>query len=345
MNVLSRRAGARAGVVAAALLAVGAVAAPAYADDTADLEITFTGTTIAADASGKFGAVSLVNHGPSAASGILVTLDVSALDKTKVTVDETGCDPEAGGKILCGIEGDVIANGADVDWFFPLVKATGATGAAGKVTATIEAETTDPNPANNTVTVDVSVGGSGADLSVVAPDVYQWDATNKEYTNKPVVPGGTSRVLVFVENDGDQTATGIKLTITLPAHVTFTETEPDCTHKVGDSTTTCEYADAELIPADQDKDPAAAPYSWGGFWWSVKVADDVASPSTLTGGTATADAMAVPAAAPMLLKSVPTPPENFIPGTEVKDVDPTDNTDDFSVFVANDLPPASGGGG
>jgi hypothetical protein len=121
----------------------------------------------------------------------------------------------------------------------------------------------DPNTANNSVTVDVTVDGHGPDLGVLAPDVYQLDE-NGDFTDKPVHPGGTTEVWVFVINQGDVLANGIKITVKLPAHVTFTETEPACTHVVGDSQTTCAYSGVVLIPADQDHDPGE-PHSFAGL--------------------------------------------------------------------------------
>jgi hypothetical protein len=328
----------RLGVGATALLAAGAFASPAYADTTADLEIKVTGTTIAAGADGKFTSVSLLNHGPSDAAGILVTLDISGLDQTKVHLNEDGCDPPADGKILCGIEGDLIANGQDIDWLFPLEKVAGATGSAGQLTATISHEGTDPVPGNNSVTVDVNVGGAGPDLFVIAEDVYAVDDAG-DYTEEPVAPGGESVLWVYVENDGDMTANGVKMQINLPEHVSFAQAEPDCTHAVGDAATTCTYTTAVLVPAKEDTNEGDESFSFGWFFFPVTVAEDAPSPATLKG---VASAQALPADPQPALLSKTAPPANMTEVGPEADVDPSDNTDDFTVFVGK--PGGSGGG-
>src|SRR4051812_40997214 len=92
----------------AATLTAGALAAfgsPAYADDTADLAVTLSGTTLAATTSGKISDVTITNHGPSAAAGVVVVFDVSALDSDRVKFevpDAKACET-AGDKVSCGV--------------------------------------------------------------------------------------------------------------------------------------------------------------------------------------------------------------------------------------------------
>jgi hypothetical protein len=339
---MTRKSLVRLGVGATALLAAGAFASPAYADTTADLEIKVTGTTIAAGADGKFTSVSLLNHGPSDAAGVLVTLDISALDQTKVHLGEEGCDPPAEDKILCGIEGDVIANGQDIDWTFPLEKVPGATGSAGQLTATISHAGEDPNPANNSVTVDVAVGGNGPDLLVIAEDVY---AANEQgvYTGEAVAPGEDSVLWVYVENDGDTTANGVRMQIDLPEHVSFAEAEPDCTHAVGDGATTCIYETAVLVPVKEDTDENDEIFSFGWFFFPVTVAEDAPSPATLK-GVASAEALPADPQVTTLSRTAAVPPVNMTQEGPA-DVDPSDNTDDFTVFVGEVSGSGGGSGG
>lgn len=341
MNVRWRQAGIAA-VAAAAFLGF---ASPAYAADSTDLAVDITGTTIAADASGKFGTLKLKNNGPGALSGVDVTFDISQLTTSKVKLDLPAVCTHEPTKIVCGLPDDALPPaGGSIDVDIPFEREAGATGDAGKLTISATHAGTDTDPANNSKTVDVKVGENGVDLGVIAPDVYQVDADD-QITNKPINPGGESLVWVFVGNQGDATADGIKLAITLPAHVTFTEPEPDCTHTAGATTTTCEYDDVTLVPEDQDtkEDDDIRSSLW--FFFPVKVAEGAPAPSALTGGVATADAIEIVVPTPDVAKAaaVNTVPRNATeepPAPEFKDVDPSDNTDGFTVFTAK-----AGGGG
>ena len=66
------------------------------------------------------------------------------------------------------------------------------------------------------------------------------------------------------------------------------------------------------------------------FFFEVKVSEDAVGPAALTDGVATAEAVLLEdlAAAPAAL------PRNFSRSQGIIDVDETDNTDDFTVFVA-----------
>jgi hypothetical protein len=326
MNVRFRRGWVRTGVGAAALLAAGAFAGPAYADTTADLEIKFVGTTIAPGSDAKFGSFSLVNHGPSAAAGIVLTFDISALDTTKVELD---VPPECTGTttVVCPAPPEfTVKSGEDFDGLWLLIKQPGASGDAGQLTASVSHAGTDPVAANNTVTVDVKIADSGGpDLATAALDVYKDtdDAPGEPGPDQPIPPGGTSNLWVFVINQGDAAANGVKMSITMPEHVSFTEPEPDCTHSVGSSTTTCEYDTVVLTPEGDD--------SLGIFFFPLKVAASAPGPVVLPGGLVTVEAMQQTAAA-----AAGALPRNFTRVTpqDLKDVDPSDNTDEFSVFVA-----------
>ncbi|MDG4821617.1 LPXTG cell wall anchor domain-containing protein [Asanoa sp. WMMD1127] len=331
---LRNRALLRAGVAAAAAVAAStAFAAPALADDTADLGIKLEGTTIAANAQGKFAAVSLSNAGPSDARGILVTIDVSKLDTTKVELVGGACGEPENGKILCGLVSDTITAGAEYDWDFPLVKKDGATGKAGTVTVTIEHDGTDENSKNNSATADVVVSeDSGADLRVWSPDVYGFDPETKGYTEEPVAPGGESRVYAEVLNLGDMTAKGLAFKVSLPQHVTFTEPEPECDFSADKRVATCDYTDFTLKPfAPEDEFNSR-------FYWAIKVDENAPAPATLHGSVTVAAIDEVEVENPPTVRSPKAAdlPENF------KDIDKTDNTDEFGVFVAE--PGGSGGG-
>lgn len=331
---LRNRALARTGAAVAGFVVASSVfVAPAFADTTADLGITIDGGTISVDSDVKDIAVSLTNAGPSDATDILVVLDVSGLLKDKVSVSSEGCDPvDEEGHILCGIEGDKIPVGVDIDWFFELSKVAGATGSAGSITASIFHGGDDNNAKNNSFTREVTVGEQGVDLGVWAPDVYQWDDAAKFFTLEPIAPGGESLVYVEVINYGGATAQGFKIDLQLPEHATLTEPEPDCVFSADLTSASCEYEELSL-------EPYATSSKVHQFVWPIKVAAD-APGEPLVGGNVTVDAMGIKKVEEPTLtrKSNVAPaelPEHF------KDVDATDNSDDYTVFVAD----TSGGGG
>ncbi|MCW6004750.1 LPXTG cell wall anchor domain-containing protein [Micromonospora sp. CPCC 205371] len=330
----------RVGLAAAVgLLAGGAFAIPAYADAAADIEVKIAGTTIAAGAPGKAGQLSLVNHGPNDAAGVTVTYTVTGLDTTKVTlVGLDHCDDESAGTIVCRLDPDVVKAGQDRDLALLLVPKADATGDAGEITVSVAADTADPVPVNNTATAAVAVGGEGADLRLYAPDVYQ-DET--EWT-EPIPPGGTGTVWAYVQNQGDTPVTGITVTVLLPEHVWFTETLAGCTYYAPQRRAVCSREDVVLVPAHQD-DPEDEedPPSSGWFFWRVKVAANAPGPTALTGGTITAAPMEAGLTA---ARAAAIAPGDFFTaeaplGIEI-DVDPTDNTDEYTVFVAAKTTPS-----
>ncbi|NGM12635.1 cell wall anchor protein [Verrucosispora sioxanthis] len=338
--IFRNRAAAYLGAGAAGVLAAGAFAAPALADDSADLAIKATGTTIAVGAPGKDASVSLLNKSKVDAKNVLVALDVSKLKTDLVDIDETGCNPREDGWILCGIEGDTIRAGEDVDWFFPLTRKGKEVGPAGSITAVILHGGEDPDESDNVVTVDVKVEGTGPDLTVVADDVRKAVKVEGGTITEvgDLYAGNTGQLIYGAFNQGDQAARGLRIEVQLPKGATFAEKEPDCTYNAAMTSLTCEYDKAVLIPAAQDTDGDDL-FSGARFYNLVKVADGV-KPSSLTGGKVTIDSLSVQEA-PSILRSAATSalPENAT-GVAGNDVDPSDNTDDFAVVVA-----AKGGSG
>lgn len=330
----------RVGMAAAVgLLVGGAFAAPAYADAAADIEVKLAGTTIAAGAPGKTGHISLVNHGPNDASGVTLTYTLTGLDTTKVAlVGLDACDDNGAGTVVCELDTGVVKAGQDRDLPLQLVPEAGATGGAGEITVSVAADTADPVPANNTATAAVAIGDEGVDLRLFAPDVYLEDTEG----SKPIPPGGTGIVWAFVQNQGDTPVTGITVTIALPQYVWFTETQAGCVYYQTTRRAVCSRADVVLVPAHQD-DPEdeADPPSSGWFYWRVKVAADAPGPKALTGGTLTAAPIGAGVTA---ARAHAVAPGDFFTttaplGIEI-DVDPTDNTDEYTVFVAAETSPS-----
>ncbi|HEX5541768.1 MAG TPA: LPXTG cell wall anchor domain-containing protein [Micromonospora sp.] len=335
---------ARVSAGAVGLVAAGAFAAPALASDVADLAVEAAGGTIAADASGKFSKVTLINRSEDVdAAGILVTLDISKLDQNKVKFADKDCGKPENGLVFCGIEGDVIPAGARVDWLFPLERVAGATGDAGKITVTIKHDGTDPNPKNDSVTLAVKVGDSGPDLMILADDVDQVVEVNsngKLQFKGALKPGDTTSLLYYVANHGDQAASGVKITIKLPEGVTFTEVEDDCEYAEDNRSAVCTYENLPLIPADEDKSDKDEIYSAAGFYNLITVGSDVTAPAKLTGGTVSVEPLVSRATLNALSATAPELPKG-VEGMSAADVDASDNVDGYTVMVAK----AGGGGG
>jgi LPXTG-motif cell wall-anchored protein len=312
----------------AGLLAAGAFALPASAaDPSSDLAVSFTGTTLSANTNGKQSKVTITTNGPDKPTGLALTVDFSALDDSKVAFDSDGCTV-ASKVATCPIPDDAVPPaGGKLDLPIALVRQPGASGAAGSLTIAVSSALADPMVSNNVITLPVSVGDPGADLLTVAYDVYK--VPGPEQTDpEPVPPGESSVLFGFVENQGDLTAKGVKIVVNLPEHVTFADEEPDCTYSADNRVATCLY-EVDLTPKSFNID-----FSTLAIFWPVTVAADAPGPVALTDGLVTADAAAV---APPEVPEVRALPKNLKWSSPDKvegvDVDDTDNSDAFTVFV------------
>lgn len=331
MNVRTR-ALAYAGAAAAGLLAAGALAAPALAAGQTDLSLTLSGTTLAASTSGKVGFATVTNKGAETATGIVITFDLSELDTGVVDLPVPA--PEAceqdGSKITCGVAD--LKPGENADLSFELIRE--GDGTPGKLTATVSHAGEDPEAGNDSATATVTVSeDNGPDLTVFVPDV----PLDAEGQTGAVAPGEQTELGYVVANFGDQAVQGLKLTIQLPQHVTFVEQEEGCEYTADNRQATCAY-DFVLIPADEETGEEG-PFSAAGFVNLIKVADDAPAPAVLDGGLVTAEGTAVEAPQMAARRAAPALPEG-VEGLSAKDVDESDNSDEFSVHVAG-----SGGGG
>lgn len=316
------------------LLTAGVFAAPALAASTADLELRVSGTTIAVGAPDKDGVLKILNHGPDDATGVALLYDVSQLDATKVQLAGLdACTDVGGGQFLCGIDPDLVKANTDERLAVQLVKTPAASGAAGAITIAVQHAGTDPTLANNTVTVPVTVSGTGPDLRTLALDVYQESTEQTE----PVPAGGTARVWAFVQNQGDATTQGLTATVTLPPSVSFAETLAGCAYN--GQTATCTRNDVSLVPAHQD-DPENEddPPSSGWLFWNVKVAA-AAKVGALTGGSVSVAPIAVPSVLSAPVAGRVGFSQVGPAGIEL-DVDPTDNVDAYTVFVGAAVSPS-----
>ncbi|HYN95566.1 MAG TPA: LPXTG cell wall anchor domain-containing protein [Pilimelia sp.] len=318
---------------------LGLAAGPAYAADSADLEVRLSGTRLAATASGKVFNVTLTNKGPGVASGVQVEFDLSELEQDNVRFevpDNDACETE-GTTVTCGVI-DVKA-GQSLDLGAVLTRVAG-TGAAGSITVSVAHAGTDAVAGNNSTEATVSVGGSGADLYAYAPDVPVDPRTGRPGT---VAPGGTASLHYEIGNQGDEAVDGIVLSIRLPGKVTFVQEEEGCEYNAAKTVATCTYEDLPIIPADDDTVEDDDNFSAWDFVNIVKVGSDAAAPSTLKGGVVTVEGLVNEETGPAIQRrAVANAPRNAT-GARAAEVDITDNSDEFSVYVA--LPSSGGGGG
>jgi hypothetical protein len=219
-----------------------------------------------------------------------------------------------------------------------LTRKTG-TGEAGTLTVKAAHQGTDGKPDNNSATADVVIGETGPDLYAYAPDV-PFDLKSGRVVGA-VEPGGTAKLYYEVGNFGDVAVTGIKLTITLPKHATFAEVEPDCEYNSANSMATCTYEKLPIVPADDDTDENDDIFSAVQFYNVLKIAADAPAPSSLTGGQVHVEPIVAGEEVPNVERRAVTALPRNATGTEAKDVDETDNTDEFVIHVAK----SDGGGG
>lgn len=328
MRTSTSRTLARLGFGAAVVAGSGLFALPAHAAGGADLAVSFANTTLAADADGKFGKLTVTNNGPDGATGAAIAIDVAGLDATKVEVQLAPSCATAGSITTCQLADDELPQaGGSVDLPIPIAKKPGASGAAGSLTVTVTS-TADSNSANDAATATLTIGAeSGVDLLTVADDVHAVDENN-EPTTDPVPPGGMSSVFAVVVNQGDYAAVGLNLVVSLPEHVTFAGPEPDCVYSVDNRVATCSYEDLTLQPFGSDPDEAFV-----AFYWPITIGADAPGSGVLPDGLVTADAILEgrPGSGdvPQIL------PRNAKWGAraDLADVDALDNSDGFVVFV------------
>jgi uncharacterized repeat protein (TIGR01451 family) len=164
------------------------------------------------------------NNGPSAATGVTVTDTLpSGVTYQSATPSQGSCS-QASGTVTCTLGS--IANGASAT---AQIKVT-APAAGGTITntASITGAQSDPTSANNTASAQSTVTPS-ADLALTKTD-----------SPDPVLVGGTLTYSLSAHNNGPSGATGVTVTDTLPAGVTYQSATPSqgsCSQASG--TVTC----------------------------------------------------------------------------------------------------------
>jgi hypothetical protein len=338
---------------ATAVLAAGALAlsaTPALAADV-DFGLTLTGTTIAADATGKLGTIGVTNNGTTKPEKVELVFDLSKVDDSKIEVTLAehgeGCR-YAGDIVTCEVDEYYIPGpGKTSELGLPLTRQPDATGAAGKITITVKVEG-DSNKSNDSKTADINVGKNGVDLTVIAPDVTGVNQETGEPTDKDVKPGEIAVAWAFVWNQGDRIADGLRVEVKLPKDVTFADKEEGCTYAADNRSVKCDYEEFSLLPGDQDG--GTGEDSSAGFFFPVQVAADAKGPVALKGGEVTITAIEQISVSATKKQAkpksvVPANAKRLTAAQAALEVDATDNSDAFAVLVAGPTGGSGGGNG
>jgi uncharacterized repeat protein (TIGR01451 family) len=149
--------------------------------------------------------LTVVNNGPSAASGVILT-DILPGNVTLISANSTQgiCDDPVAGQVVCNL--DTIGSGGSET--VTIVVIPGDVDNLNNQ-ALVSADTHDPVPANNSDTADTTVLES-ADI-----------ALTKSGEPTLVYAGESLTYTLTVVNSGPSTASGVVLTDTLPGNITF----------------------------------------------------------------------------------------------------------------------------
>ncbi|WP_434742529.1 hypothetical protein [Micromonospora sp. SH-82] len=336
---------------AAVLLAAGIVAglgAPAYAASTeTDLSLDVVGTRLADEAPLKLAFAKITNRGKNTPTALSVSIDVSKVDIRYVLAAPAGTDCEIEGseermaRWTCAVPADELPGpGETLDLPIVVFKFGERKGAySAPVTVTISSPD-DTDTSNNRRTAKLELTKkSGPDLFVLADDVKQSvEVKGGELRVLGDLHAGETGVLTYFGlNQGDEAAAGLRVRVTLPKGVTFTETDENCEYDADRTSAVCTHRNLPLAPFHSDDEGDAEGY---GFLHLLTVAKGVKAGS-LSGGEVTVEPLAgelrTATAKPKSL------PKNVTVLTDVEDIDASDNTDSYAVIVA--ARGGDGGGG
>ena len=307
---------------------------PAGEGDAHNLVITAHGTTVTAGGGGKVGILSIYNQGPNNVVDAGIDFDLGALDTDKVDFTlQTNDKCRAPGKT--GIACASIGERTTLDLVFSLTPAAGAEpGPAGTITAVITDSLHDGLDGDaHVLTFPVAVSAGGADLLVWAPD----QPFHEDGTVGKIKRGEDGSLAILIANQGDQPVKGVKVVTKLVKGATFTPLE-GCTVGADKVTLTCDFTNLSLIPASKDTDPDDDEWSAVEFTPGVHIATDAKSPKgwpDLPGNSVAVEPLGGDAES-STLKAAATLPAGLKGVAQTKlDADATDNTDDFTIMVAD----------
>ncbi|MEU6202284.1 hypothetical protein ABZ814_01645 [Micromonospora musae] len=345
-------------LLAAAGLVVPAV--PAYAEEpVVDVGVAVVGTRLAANRTDKIAVVKVSNHGTVTPDLLALDYDAGDVDSGKVRIDPLldECDvdgDEQDDRWSCPLRGEQIPGpGETVELPLLVIKTTDQLTEAYRATLAVSVTPwsdgkplADADPANNADEHVIELATvSGADLTVVAPDITREidleDAFDDDPESAPLNPGDRTVASAYVVNQGDWFAVTLSLRMTLPAGLTFEQRDGDCGTSPDLRTMTCLIEPVGLTTREGVQ-----------IAFPVRVAAELDAPATYPGGSVTVsgtnlidppdeDSARRDVALPPYLRKVSGAP----PITD--DVDPSDNTDEFAAVVtaAAGGGPGEGGGG
>lgn len=339
-------------VGAAMCLTLGAfffAATPASAAGTeTDLELTFAGTTLAANSYSKSGWVKVTNKGPGTPRELTINADLSELDFDKIYPAPTGdgCfeGPEPTPKEWnCEVPADRIPGPGETLDLMVVIFKVDAGGPPYSAPVTFRIISPDDTTADNdTKTVDLVFGpDSGVDLGVTVPDVKERIDPATGDGGVPLRAGDTTVTRGTVFNWGDVIAQGIRVTVRLPEHVTFVRSDEECDYSAEGRTATCTYPTIVLTTV------AEYPHQFAvALEWPIVVAAGVEGPVTLPDGSWTVAALGQVPPGARIDRTSGDLPENatMVSADEagLTEIDESDNADGFAVVVSGE---GGGGGG
>ena len=155
----------------------------------------------------------VTNNGPSNATNVSI---IDGLPQSADFVAAPGCN-RVNGTVICDV-GDLAAGAQSMTYEIMVTPTT-----SGPIlnTATVTLTENDPNPNNNTVEETTQVTPV-ADLAITKTD-----------STDPVAQGSDLTYSIVVTNNGPSEATGLIITDTLPADVTFDSASPACARSNG----------------------------------------------------------------------------------------------------------------
>ena len=207
----------RAAVIAAVFALPGV---PTSALVPTDLSVSFDPAALVVPQSGADARMTVVNHGPVAATGVTATLDLVELGDA-VTVAATGAGCTLAGHVVTCALGQLEPSRSVT--LVPLRLTWGpATGPGpfGAVRAAVTADQPEPTPSDNSVRLPVTV---------VAPDAIPVGLVSDLGTaGRRVGPGGTLPLYAAVRNRGDLPLTDFRVEVLVPLGATLVERYRDC---------------------------------------------------------------------------------------------------------------------